>query len=120
MSDDQWRADVEEQRERKEEYFAEDPRSPVADGAFAGLDHYPPDPDYRYELPMHEHDDKEVVVVETTAGNRSSMLEDVSVGRRTEIDATTDYVVGAAEVPVPVNETLASLVRAVEAASDPG
>jgi 2-dehydropantoate 2-reductase len=54
-------------------------------------------------------------VAETTARNRSSMLADVAAGRRTEIDAITGFVVDRAERPVPVNETLAGLVRAWEA-----
>ncbi len=54
-------------------------------------------------------------VAESTAGNHSSMLQDVEAGTRTEIDAINGYVVEQATEPVPVNETLTGLVRAWEA-----
>ena len=67
-------------------------------------------------------DEQAVELVESvasdTARNRSSMLQDVESGARTEVDAINGYVVDAAEAadePVPVNETLAGLVRAWEA-----
>jgi len=53
-------------------------------------------------------------VIETTADNRSSMLQDVSAGRRTEVDAIAGYVVDHADEPVPVNETLMWLLQAWE------
>jgi len=56
-------------------------------------------------------------VVETTAENRSSMLQDVAAGRRTEIDAVSGAVVGRAEnrgIEVPTNELLAGLIRSWE------
>ncbi|WP_276273194.1 ketopantoate reductase family protein [Haloarcula litorea] len=63
-------------------------------------------------------DERAVALVESvvadTAANRSSMLQDVADGRRTEVDAINGYVADAAESPVPVNETLARLVRAWE------
>ncbi|WP_434530332.1 ketopantoate reductase family protein [Haloarcula sp. NS06] len=53
-------------------------------------------------------------VVRDTAANHSSMYQDISAGRRTEIDAINGYVAETATVPVPVNETLAGLVRTWE------
>jgi 2-dehydropantoate 2-reductase len=55
-------------------------------------------------------------VAEATAPNRSSMLQDVEAGRRTEIEAITGAVVARAEalgVPVPVNRELLAQVRAL-------
>lgn len=52
-----------------------------------------------------------------TAANRSSMLQDVDRGRRTEIDALSGAVVGEGSrlgLETPVNLTLARLVRCLE------
>ncbi|MFC7234792.1 ketopantoate reductase family protein [Halosegnis marinus] len=56
-------------------------------------------------------------VAEATAANRSSMLQDVEAGRRTEVDAISGFVAGYG-VETPVNATTARLVRAWEAARD--
>jgi 2-dehydropantoate 2-reductase len=60
-------------------------------------------------------------VVATTADNRSSMLQDVERGRRTEVDYLNGAVVDAGDergVATPVNATLAGLVRAWERGRD--
>jgi 2-dehydropantoate 2-reductase len=52
-----------------------------------------------------------------TAAHESSMLQDIRAGRRTEIDAITGAVVALAArhgVAAPVNESLLTLVRALE------
>ncbi|WP_281195595.1 ketopantoate reductase family protein [Halorubrum sp. F4] len=57
-------------------------------------------------------------VARDTAANRSSMCEDVTAGRRTEVDAIYGVVLERAarrEVPVPTCRTLASVIRAWEA-----
>lgn len=59
-------------------------------------------------------------VAEATAANTSSMRQDVLAGRRTEVDAISGYVVDRAARPVPVNETMARLLRAWETAHDLG
>ncbi len=72
MSD--WEAAIERHREEKDEYFRSNPSSPLPHdqrGAFDGLSYYPPDPDYRFELPLYEHEEKERVTVGTsTEGER--------------------------------------------------
>jgi 2-dehydropantoate 2-reductase len=57
-------------------------------------------------------------VAETTAANVSSMRADVEAGRPTEVDAINGAVLERADDPVPVNETLAALVRAWERERD--
>lgn len=58
-----------------------------------------------------------VEVVAATAANRSSMLQDVSAGEATEVDAINGAVVERGErvgVETPTNRTLAELLRAWE------
>lgn len=55
-------------------------------------------------------------VARATAANRSSMLQDVERGRRTEVDAINGAVAErglALGVPTPINEALADLVRSL-------
>jgi 2-dehydropantoate 2-reductase len=62
--------------------------------------------------------DRARTVAKTTARNRSSMLQDVERGRRTEIDALCGRVADIAQrngVPAPRNETLHALVKGIEA-----
>ena len=56
-------------------------------------------------------------VMRETANNRSSMLQDLEHGKRTEIDEINGEIVQKAKkvgVPVPVNRTLWTLVRGLE------
>jgi 2-dehydropantoate 2-reductase len=56
-------------------------------------------------------------VIRDTAGNCSSMLQDVSRGKRTEIDALNGQVCELGRkygVPTPVNDTLTALVKGIE------
>jgi 2-dehydropantoate 2-reductase len=58
-----------------------------------------------------------LAVADASATNRSSMLQDLESGRRTEVDAIHGAVVEIAAqhgISVPVCETLASLIRARE------
>lgn len=56
-------------------------------------------------------------VIRDTAGNRSSMLQDVSKAKRTEIDVLNGKVseIGRAfGIPTPVNDTLTALIKGLE------
>jgi 2-dehydropantoate 2-reductase len=56
-------------------------------------------------------------VIRDTAGNRSSMLQDLTRGKRTEINALNGKVCELGRmygVPTPVNETLVALVKVIE------
>ena len=56
-------------------------------------------------------------VIRDTAGNRSSMLQDVARGRRTEIDALNGKISELGReygVLTPVNDTLTALVKGIE------
>lgn len=69
---------IEQQREQKEEYFATNEHSPISPDqrgeSFPGLDHFQPDEDYIFEVELHEHEDKETLVVETTAEGKREYL----------------------------------------------
>jgi len=63
------------------------------------------------------------LVCRATAGNINSMLQDLLLGRRTEVDAINGAVVRAGRalgVPTPVNAALWRLVKAAEAGATMG
>ena len=66
------------------------------------------------EVNLEEHLRK---VVEATADNRCSMLQDVMTGRATEIDSLCGAVVERGEelgIPTPANQSLHALVKGIE------
>ena len=66
----------------------------------------------------HEMTERVIAVAEATARNRSSMGQDVDKMKRTEIDAINGAIVrfaNEARIPVPVNQTLTSLIKVLEA-----
>jgi uncharacterized protein (DUF1684 family) len=69
----EWKESIEKEREEKNRFFILDPRSPVPHGERRrllgkGLSYYPPDPDLVFDLPLHEHEEKKEIKVETTKG----------------------------------------------------
>ncbi|MBC8224261.1 2-dehydropantoate 2-reductase [Candidatus Bathyarchaeota archaeon] len=69
------------------------------------------------DLGEGDHVERVHDVARATASNKSSMLQDVERGRRTEIDALNGAIVDSARrlgLDVPVNETLTAAVRDLE------
>lgn len=90
MSDaSDWAAAITRHRQRKAQFYADHPQSPLpADhrGQFEGLDYFPPDPAFRFRLPLHEYDPRETIVVETTTDGTQAYLRWAEF--RFEIDGT--------------------------------
>ena len=79
MNISEWKSLLERQREEKNRFFILDPRSPVPpeerrDLIGEGLSYYPPDPDLRFELVLHEHKEKKRVEVATTKGGMQGFI----------------------------------------------
>lgn len=72
-----WRDELREHRERKDESFGEHPSSPVPPderASFQGLDYFPIDEAYRFKLPLHEHEEKERITVSTSTDGERDYL----------------------------------------------
>lgn len=73
----EWKARLEQEREAKNRFFSDHPQSPIRFDQlsnFKGLIFYPVHPDYRFELELREHNDKEIVRIEDTGGNLRGFL----------------------------------------------
>jgi uncharacterized protein (DUF1684 family) len=71
MTDD-YAAELRENRDEKDRFFADHPQSPIPPEEredFDGLDYFDPDPSYRVEATVDRHDDPDPVPMETTGGN---------------------------------------------------
>ncbi|OVE84008.1 hypothetical protein B2G88_13880 [Natronolimnobius baerhuensis] len=82
MDVEQWRAELEDKRAEKDEFFAQHPQSPVPPEErddFAGVEYFDPDPTYRVHATATVHDDPEVVLMDTTAGREMRYLRLVTL-----------------------------------------
>jgi uncharacterized protein (DUF1684 family) len=73
-----WKKQLERERQEKNRFFMLHPQSPLPikdrTKLKGGLDVYPPDPAYRFELELYEHEDKEVIRVEATKGEMREFI----------------------------------------------
>jgi len=77
MEMQQWKINLERAREIKDSFFSQQGQSPIPPQdrpRFKGLDYYPPDPSYRFELELHEHPEKQMVRIAYTKGNEQDFL----------------------------------------------
>lgn len=69
MDIDTWKHNLLEQRKMKDIFFASHPQSPLSPEArlgFRGLTYWPPDASLRFELELHEYEEKQVILVADT------------------------------------------------------
>jgi len=72
-----WKTNTERARETKDAFFAQNWQSPLPPqerAQFKGLQYYPPDSSYRFELELHEHPEQQVVKMAYTKGNEQDFL----------------------------------------------
>ena len=77
MQATRWQERLQKKREGKDTFFKDHPQSPIPPRdrpAFEGLRYYPLDRRFRFELDLHEHEEKEVVRVDTTHGGERDLL----------------------------------------------
>jgi len=77
MNESIWKKQVMEERKQKDEFFKMHPQSPLSfkdRQIFNGLNYYPPEPGFRFELVLHEHPQKSVLTIEDTQGNERKFL----------------------------------------------
>jgi len=69
------------------------------------------------DVPCTDLKEKSMNVVKNTAENKSSMLQDIERGKRTEIDAINGVIIIEGKkfgVPTPMNTTMYTLVKGIE------
>ena len=72
-----WQDRIRHERERKDEYFGEDQRSPLGpdeQASFEGLSYYPVTSEYRFELELERATEPESVVVGTSTDGEREYL----------------------------------------------
>jgi hypothetical protein len=66
-------AGLEAERAQKDHFFRVNAYSPIEDRPnFSGLNYYPPNLDYRYELTLHRADEPELLTLQTSTGDEQT------------------------------------------------
>ena len=75
---ERWKAELEIARKEKDGFFGsghpQSPISPTELWNFEGLDYYPLDPTYRFELELHEHIEKKTLKVQDTKRTERNLI----------------------------------------------
>ena len=81
FDESRWRERLQENRAEKDDFFADDPRSPLSPSAregFDGLDYFPPDPSYRVQATATRHDEPEPTELTVENGPPERFLRTVT------------------------------------------
>jgi uncharacterized protein (DUF1684 family) len=73
----EWEEHLKMEREQKNTFFSIHPQSPIPleeREKFKGLNYYPPDPDYRFKLKLHEHPKKKTIKMSYTRGEEQQFI----------------------------------------------
>jgi uncharacterized protein (DUF1684 family) len=73
----EWKANLETAREGKDNFFAQQWQSPIPPQdkpRFKGLQYYPLDSSYRFELELHKHPEQQAVRMAYTKGNEQDFI----------------------------------------------
>lgn len=74
----EWKTEIEKERKVKDRFFrSRYPGSPIPSedrAKFKGLDYFLPDPAYRFELKIHEHEEKGVVGIAYSKGQEGDFI----------------------------------------------
>ncbi len=77
MEISEWKERIQMEREQKDTFFSIHPQSPIPFNKreeFKGLDYYPPDPDYRFELKLNEYPEKRKIKMSYTRGEEQEFI----------------------------------------------
>jgi uncharacterized protein (DUF1684 family) len=77
MEFSEWKDQIKRERKMKDAFFAEHWQSPIPPQdriKFKGLDYYPINPEYRFEIELHEHEEKKVIRMAYSKGNEQNFL----------------------------------------------
>ena len=77
MEISEWKKQLEEERGEKDWFFVKNWQSPVPPqdrSRLKGLDYFPLDPNYRFEVELHEHKKKETVKMSYTKGEEQDFI----------------------------------------------
>lgn len=75
---EKWMEDIQIARKEKDAFFGSGhPQSPIPPDElfkFKGLDYYPPDPKYRFEINLYEHPEKKIIAVKDSKGGERELI----------------------------------------------
>lgn len=77
MKVSEWKDQIKRERKMKDAFFAEHWQSPIPPQdriEFKGLDYYPINPEFLFELELHEHEEKKVIRMAYSKGSEQNFL----------------------------------------------